>query len=111
MEGRLLARARARLDDIRSDNRSEENRRRAEIAEKIPEIAGLETALRGIEAHEAFLREIGMPLTLRELGARTEDIPALAAKTKVTNPGDGTTGGVFHMTRADIEAVLRIADR
>ena len=48
MEGRLLARARARLDDIRSDNRSEENRRRAEIAEKIPEIAGLETALRGI---------------------------------------------------------------
>ena len=70
-----------------------------------------ETALRGIEAHEAFLREIGMPLTLRELGARTEDIPALAAKTKVTNPGDGTTGGVFHMTRADIEAVLRIADR
>ncbi len=69
-----------------------------------------ETALRGIEAHEAFLREIGMPLTLKELGARTEDIPALAAKTKKTNP-DGTTGGVFHMTTRDIEAILRIADR
>ena len=69
-----------------------------------------ETALRGIEAHEAFLREIGMPLTLRELGAKTEDIPALAAKTKKNNP-DGTTGGVFHMTPADIEAILRIADR
>ena len=41
----------------------------------------------------------------------TEDIPVLAAKTKATNPGDGITGGVFHMTRADIEAVLRIADR
>ena len=69
-----------------------------------------ETALRGIEAHETFLREIGMPLTLKELGARTEDIPLLASKTKKTNP-DGTTGGVFPMTPADIEAILRIADR
>lgn len=69
-----------------------------------------ETALRGIEAHEAFLREIGMPLTLKEIGARSEDIPALAAGTKVTNP-DGTTGGVFHMTREDIENILRLADQ
>lgn len=68
------------------------------------------TALRGIEAHEAFLRDIGMPVTLRELGARPEDIPALAAHTKKTNP-DGTTGGVFPMTPADIEAILRLADR
>ena len=68
------------------------------------------TALRGIEAHEAFLRDIGMPLTLKELGAKTEDIPALAAKTKKTNP-DGTTGGTFPMTPADIEAILHIADR
>ena len=68
------------------------------------------TALRGIEAHEAFLRDIGMPLTLSELGARSEDIPALAAHTKKTNP-DGTTGGVFPMTPEDIEAILRIADR
>ena len=69
-----------------------------------------ETALRGIECHETFLRDIGMPLTLKELGARTEDIPALAAKTKRGNP-DGTTGGVFPMTPTDIEAILRIADR
>ncbi len=68
------------------------------------------TALRGIEAHEAFLREIGMPLTLKELGAKSEDIPAMAVKTKKNNP-DGTTGGVFPMVPADIEAILRIADR
>ena len=68
------------------------------------------TALRGIEAHETFLRQIGMPLTLRELGARSEDIPVLAASTKKTNP-DGTTGGTFPMTAQDIEAILRIADR
>lgn len=69
-----------------------------------------ETALRGIEAHEAFLREIGMPLTLKALGVRSEDIPALAAHTKKTNP-DGTTGGVFPMTPEDIEAILRLADQ
>ena len=68
------------------------------------------TALRGIEAHEQFLRDIGMPITLKELGARVEDIPAMAAKTKKTNP-DGTTGGAFPMTPVDIEAILRIADR
>lgn len=69
------------------------------------------TALAGVEAHEAFLREIGMPVTLRELGARTEDIPALAAKTKKTNLETMTTGGAFPMTTQDIEAILRLADR
>ena len=69
------------------------------------------TALAGIEAHEAFLKDIGMPVTLKELGARSEDIPALAAKTKKTNLADQTTGGAFPMTTEDIEAILRIADR
>ena len=69
------------------------------------------TALAGVEAHEAFLREIGMPVTLRELGARSEDIPALAAKTKKTNLETMTTGGAFPMTTQDIEAILHLADR
>ena len=69
------------------------------------------TALAGIEAHEAFLKDIGMPITLKELGARTEDIPARAAKTKKTNLADQTTGGAFPMKTEDIEAILRIADR
>lgn len=69
------------------------------------------TALDGIEAHEAFLKSIGMPITMKELGAKTEDIPALAAKTKKTDPVNGTTGGAFPMTVEDIEAILRIADR
>ena len=69
-----------------------------------------ETALRGIEAHESFLREIGMPLTLKELGARSEDIPALAAKTK-RNPGTDTTGRAWPVNGVEIEEILRIADR
>ena len=46
MEGRLLARARARLEEIRSENRREENRRRQEIAVRIPEINDIEAQLR-----------------------------------------------------------------
>ena len=52
-----------------------------------------------------------MPVTMKELGAKTEDIPALAAKTKKTDPAKQTTGGAFPMTTEDIEAILRIADR
>lgn len=69
------------------------------------------TALDGIEAYEAFVKSIGMPVTMKELGAKTEDIPALAARTKKTDPAKQTTGGAFPMTTEDIEAILRIADR
>ena len=69
-----------------------------------------ETALRGIEAHESFLREIGMPVTMKELGARTEDIPALAVKVK-RNPDGETIGRAWPITVADAEEIYRIADR
>ena len=69
------------------------------------------TALAGIEAYEAFVKSIGMPVTMKELGVRTEDIPALAAKTKKTDVVNQTTGGAFPMKVDDIEAILRIADR
>jgi len=67
------------------------------------------TALRGIERFEQFLREIGMPVTLTELGAKAEDIPALAAKVK-RSPA-GTTGAFRPLDTEAIEAVYRIADR
>ena len=69
-----------------------------------------ETALRGIEAHESFLREIGMPVTMKELGARTEDIPQLAAKCK-RNPGTDLIGRAWPITGAEAEEIYRIADR
>ena len=69
-----------------------------------------ETALRGIEAHESFLREIGMPVTMKELGARTQDIPKLAAKCK-RNPGTDLIGRAWPITGAEAEEIYRIADR
>ena len=68
------------------------------------------TAWDGVRAYESFLREIGMPLTLKELGGREEDIPMITARTKVTNKDTGTTGGAFPMTREDIEAILRLTN-
>lgn len=48
MEGRLLARARARKAALRNANRAEENRRHREILEKIPEIKGLDASIRAL---------------------------------------------------------------
>jgi alcohol dehydrogenase YqhD (iron-dependent ADH family) len=67
------------------------------------------TALEGIERFEAFLKSIGMPITLGELGAKTEDIPALARKTR--RGPDGKTGQFVKLDTPEIEAILRIADR
>lgn len=68
-----------------------------------------ETALRGIEAYESFLRSIDMPTTMKELGARSEDIPELARR--VRRSPDGTVGQFQKLNTAAIERIFRIADR
>ena len=60
MEGRLLARARARQAEIRSVNRAAEFRRREEIAERCPEIAEIEKKLRS-HMHELVGLALGQP--------------------------------------------------
>ncbi len=67
------------------------------------------TAMNGIERYERFLKSIGMPITLRELGANPDDIPALAAK--VQRGADGMTGSFVKPDTAKIEAHLKNADR
>lgn len=67
------------------------------------------TALQGIERYTAFLRKLGMPTTLQELGGRVEDIPAMAAKCKRNN---GDRVGFYNpLDTAAIEEVLRISAR
>lgn len=67
------------------------------------------TALLGIETYESFLREIDMPLTLRELGIENADVQAIAAST-VRNP-DGTLGFFTPLDTQAIADILTIADR
>ncbi len=58
-----------------------------------------ETALAGIEAFEAFLREIGMPSSFAEIGARAEDIPLMADKLL---GGRKTEGNYVKLKRDDV---------
>lgn len=65
------------------------------------------TALDGIQAFKNFLKSIGMPSKMSEVGGKEEDIPAL-----VRNFGlkDGqTTGGFVHLNSEDIANIYRLA--
>ena len=68
-----------------------------------PEESGRE----GIARLTSFWQALGLPTTFAALGARAEDIPALAAK--VVRSPQGTCGGFRPLDTAGIEAMLRRA--
>ena len=59
-----------------------------------------EIALAGIEALEGFIKELGLPATLRELGATEEMLPKIAGSTV-------KGGGYKKLDEADILKILR----
>jgi len=61
-----------------------------------------EAALAGIEALSAFIRELGIPQTLRELGATEEMLPKIANSTVLG-------GGYKQVTADDVLAILKEA--
>ncbi len=63
------------------------------------------TAMEGIRCFRRFLHEIGMPINFEELGAKEEDIPALADNMKI----NGTRDGFVKLTRDDVCEILKIA--
>ena len=65
------------------------------------------TAKAGIQAFRAFLRSIGMPQTLGELGGKEEDIPYLAHTAAYGNGNNGTLGGFVVLQEADMAAIYR----
>ncbi len=66
------------------------------------------TAKAGIKAFREFLRSIGMPQTLAELGGKEEDIPYLAHTASYGNGNDGTLGGFVVLKEKDIENIYRL---
>ncbi len=64
------------------------------------------TALKGIRAFRSFLRDIGMPINFRELGAKEEDIPLLIEKLGI---GDGVRHGFRQLDKNDVEAIYKLA--
>ena len=67
------------------------------------------TARSGIGALRVFLKSIGMPLTFAELGAKEEDIPAMAHTACWGNGNSGTIGGFVPLAEEDVAAIYRLA--
>ena len=69
----------------------------------VPEGEPAAMAAEGIRRYRAWLRDLGMPLTFAELGAKKEDIPALVAKLGL----NGNTVGTFKpLAEADVARIL-----
>ena len=69
----------------------------------------LETALLGIERFKKFLTSIGMPVSFAELGAKAEDIPAMANKACYGDGRSGVIGGFVPLKQADVEHIYQLA--
>lgn len=65
------------------------------------------TAKEGIEAFKSFLKSIGMPSTLAEVGGKKEDIPQLVKNFGLQE--NQTTGGFVHLTSDDIKEIYTLA--
>ena len=66
------------------------------------------TAKAGINAFRAFLKSIGMPQTLAELGGKEEDIPYLAHTAAYGNGNGGTTGGFVVLNEEDMVNIYKL---
>ena len=66
------------------------------------------TAKAGIQALKTFLHSIGMPLTFAELGAKEEDIPAMAHTCCFGNGNSGTIGGFVTLNETDVANIYKL---
>ena len=67
------------------------------------------TAREGVARLKAFFREIGMPVTLTEIGAKVEDIPAMAAH-RAEKPNGFPFGGFVKIGPEEMQAILHLAE-
>jgi alcohol dehydrogenase YqhD (iron-dependent ADH family) len=66
------------------------------------------TAKAGIEALKSFLKSIGMPLTMEELGGKEEDIQLMAHTACFGNGNGGTIGGFVELNEEDVANIYRL---
>ena len=66
------------------------------------------TAKAGIDAFRAFLKSIGMPQTMAEIGGKEEDIPYLAHTAAYGNEGGGTLGGFVVLNEEDMANIYKL---
>lgn len=66
------------------------------------------TAKAGIAAFRNFLKSIGMPQTMGELGGKEEDIPYLAKTAAYGNGRDGHLGGFVSLNEEDMVNIYKL---
>lgn len=66
------------------------------------------TAKAGIAAFRAFLKSIGMPQTMAEVGGKEEDIPYLAHTAAYGNGNGGTLGGFVVLKEEDMANIYKL---
>ena len=67
------------------------------------------TAREGIARLRAFFRQLGMPTTLAEIGAKAEDIPAMAAH-RAEKPNGFPFGNFVKIGPEEMQAILKLAN-
>ncbi len=67
------------------------------------------TAKAGISAFRTFLKSIGMPLTMAEIGGKEEDIPYLAHTACFGDGNGGTLGSFVVLKEEDVANIYRLA--
>ena len=60
----------------------------------------------GIAGFRAWVKSLGMPMTLTELGCDPKDIPTLAANLRL---GENKLGSFLPLTEKDVEKILASA--
>ncbi|MBQ7777557.1 MAG: iron-containing alcohol dehydrogenase [Oscillibacter sp.] len=68
------------------------------------------TAQEGIERLKHWIRAMGLPLTLKEIGALQDDIPAMVAH-RMKKPGGFPFGGFAPIHETDMALILELAAR
>ena len=72
---------------------------------------GVEGALKGIEATEAFFRSIGMPTNIPELiGRKATDEEIAVMAEKCSRWGTITIGAMEVLAQADMTAIYKLAN-
>lgn len=66
------------------------------------------TAKAGIQAFRSFLRSIGMPQTLAELGGKEADIPYMAHTACYGNGNGGSVGGFVKLNETDVANIYKL---
>ena len=79
------------------------------VMDVAPQVTDEQTAIKGIDALEEFLREMGLPVRLSEIGIKPDLFPVLADRALQT-AGSERVGGVSLLTRDEVMEIYKLAE-